>query len=244
MYYLYAIVDQPERRLPALNGLGEALISKVHYRDLAAVVSPLTTSEVPALETNVWRHESILESLMAERAVLPVRFGTVLASEHAAEIALREHYPGFLASLDLVRDRVEMSLRVLLPEEPAGMAVISETPSPGTGEGVGGGVSSGRAYMLARLEEERTLLATRAQAESQAAELHEPLAALAAQNTCEVLTTPRLLLTATYLVERAGVEAFRRELERLNAAYCHLGFLCTGPWPPYSFVSAALASGD
>jgi hypothetical protein len=97
--------------------------------------------------------------------------------------------------------------------------------------------------MLARLAEERALLATRAQAASQAAELHEPLAALAAQSTCKVLTTPRMLLTATYLVEHAGVEAFRRELERLHANSPHLGFLCTGPWPPYSFVSAALASG-
>jgi len=97
--------------------------------------------------------------------------------------------------------------------------------------------------MLARLAEERILQASRSRAEVSAAELHDPLARLAAQSTCQVLTTPRLLLTAAYLVATGDVEKFRQEIHRLTAVYSHLGFLCTGPWPPYSFVSAAVSSG-
>jgi hypothetical protein len=33
------------------------------------------------------------------------------------------------------------------------------------------------------------------------------------------------------------VEAFRAELTEVEAAHPELAFVCTGPWPPYSFAS-------
>ena len=75
-------------------------------------------------------------------------------------------------------------------------------------------------------------------------ELHTPLAQLAAESTRQVLVTPRLLLTAAYLVERDQVTAFQREVGGLSGAYPALRLLCTGPWPPYSFVTATVPSAD
>jgi hypothetical protein len=230
MLYLYAIIDQPLKRLPALSGLEQAAVTKVPYRDLAAVVSAVSAAEVPALEANVWLHELVVEELMADRAVLPVRFGTVLSSERAAQDVVREHYASFAADLDRVRGRVEMGVRVLRSDEPAPPPPSEARPAYATG----------RDYMLARMEEERGLRATREQAESLAAELHRPLARLATQTTQQVLSTPRLLLTAAYLLDRERVADFRQEVETLSAAYGSLCLLCTGPWPPYSFVSAVL----
>ena len=69
-------------------------------------------------------------------------------------------------------------------------------------------------------------------------ELHEPLARLSRDSTVNVGATPRLLLTAAYLVERGQLEAFRDELARLQERHPELGAVCTGPWPPYSFALA------
>jgi hypothetical protein len=99
----------------------------------------------------------------------------------------------------------------------------------------------GRAYLLARLEEERRVQAGRRQAETLAAELHAPLSRLATESTQQVLLTPRLLLTAAYLIERTRIEIFRAGVERLSAANPALHFLCTGPWPPYNFVTTTVA---
>jgi hypothetical protein len=230
MLYFYAIIDQPLERLPRLCGLEQAAVTKVPYRDLAAVVSAVSTAEVPALEANVWLHELVVEELMADRAVLPVRFGTVLSSERAAQAVVREHYASFTADLDRVRGRVEMGVRVLRSDEPAPSAPAEPRPACATG----------REYMRARAEQERGLRAAREQAEALAAVLHRPLARLATQTTQQVLSTPRLLLTAAYLLDRERVADFRQEVESLSAAYRALGVLCTGPWPPYSFVSAVL----
>lgn len=228
--YLYAITDQPELPVPAEPGLEGTSLFSVTHQDIAAVVSTLATAKVPPTEDNVWRHEAIVEALMADRAVLPVRFGTVLADEAAVHATLAVHYADFAASLDRVRGRVELSLRVLWNDD-----VLPPQPSPAGGGGCGKGC--GRTYLMARLEEERQRQAWRQRAEALAAELHTLLDRLAVESARQVLVTPRLLLTAAYLVERDQVAAFRREVEALSAAHPELRFLCTGPWPAYSFVS-------
>ncbi len=236
MIYLYAISDQPELPVPAEPGLEGTSVFTLTYRDIAAVVCPLTTADVSLTEANLWRHEAIVEALMADRAVLPVRFGTLLADEVAVQNVLAEHYADFVTSLERVRGRVELSLRVLweiadsewqMANSSQRSSAISHQPS----------ASSGRAYLMARLEEERQRQARRQQAEALAEELHAPLAQLAAESTQQVLITPRLLLTAAYLVERDQVAAFRREVEALSDAHPTLRLLCTGPWPAYNFVT-------
>jgi hypothetical protein len=235
--YLYAITDQPEVPVPAGPGLEGASPLSLAYRDITAVVSPLTTVEVPPTEDNLWRHEAVVEALMADRAVLPVRFGTVLSNEAAVQDVLAAHYADFVASLDRVRGRVELGLRVLWDDN-------APPPQPSPTCGGGSERGCGRAYLMARLEEEHQARAWRERAEALAEELHASLAQLAAESTQQALTTPRLLLTAAYLVERDRVTVFRQEVEALSTAYPAMRFLCTGPWPPYSFVTATVPASD
>jgi hypothetical protein len=236
--YLYAITNRTDLPVPTEAGLEGTSLFSLTYRDIAAVVSSLTIAEVPPTEDNLWRHEAIVEALMADRTVLPVRFGTVLADEAAIRAGFAAHYTDFVASLDRVRGRVELSLRVLWISDfrfsiadcrlPNHKSEIEDRKSK---------IASGRAYLMARLEEEHQRQVWRQRAEALAAELHTPLAQLATESTRQVLITPRLLLTAAYLMERDQVAAFRQEVEVLSAAYPALRFLCTGPWPPYNFVS-------
>ncbi len=238
-FYLYAITDRPESPLPVIppvdkesgNGLEDATTISLEYRAIAAVVSPIGVSEAPATEANLWRHEAVVEALMADRTVLPVRFGTILADETAVRSFLATHYAGFVAGLRRVRGRVELGLRVLCDETSFPQHRRPSAPVL---------KSSGREYLLARLAEEHRTQAQRQRAEALAAALHAPLARLAAENIQQVLVTPSLLLKAAYLLERDRVAAFRQETEALSAAYPALRFLCTGPWPPYNFVTTAI----
>jgi hypothetical protein len=53
----------------------------------------------------------------------------------------------------------------------------------------------------------------------------------------------RLVLSASYLVERARLTDYRRELGRLQAERTNLHFLSSGPWPPYTFANIDLEFG-
>jgi hypothetical protein len=230
MIYLYAIADRPELALPPISGLEGAPLVTLPCRDIVAVVSDLDAGSVQPTEAHLWQHEAVVEALMANRAVLPVRFGAQLADEATLQAALESHYAGLVADLARVRGRVELGLRVLWQNEVSSPAEKNEG-KPARGDGW--------AYMLARLAEDRQRQAQRSRAEALAADLHAPLAYCAADSTRQVLLTPRLLLTAAYLVDRDRQSAFRREVEALRQAHPDLDFLCTGPWPAYSFVTAS-----
>ncbi|MFH1905884.1 MAG: GvpL/GvpF family gas vesicle protein [Chloroflexota bacterium] len=230
-------LDRPEVPLPALPGLGEAPLLSLVYREIAAVASrlaaPDNASVPPATEANLWRHEAIVEALMGTRAVLPVSFGAVLADEAALQAILATRYTGFVTDLRRVSGRVELSVQVLLDDD------AGRPPPADCGNHTGGqpSVVSGHAYMLARLEAERQAQVRRQRAEALATDIHARLARLADESTHLILVTSHLLLKAAYLVPRERVTDFRQEVESLCLAYPRLRFLCTGPWPAYSFIT-------
>jgi hypothetical protein len=162
--------------------------------------------------TALWRHEEQLERLMAQRPLLPVRFGTRVADEAAAAAAVAGRGAELMARLERVRDAVELAVRVRFAEpepetEPATVA------------------TSGAEYLRARTARTHAADAIRA-----------ALEALARDSRERAGDEP---LRAAYLVERGAVEAFVARVRELQAEHPELAILCTGPWPPYSFAEAS-----
>jgi gas vesicle protein GvpL/GvpF len=83
---------------------------------------------------------------------------------------------------------------------------------------------TGREYLEAKLRDTRTL--------------HEPLASLAVAERHRSASGE--VLRAAYLIEEANLPPFRSAVERLQRDYPEVSILCTGPWPPYSFVGEGI----
>jgi hypothetical protein len=205
---LYAITDHPGPPLPRV-----AQLKLVPVDGLAAVCTPASDAEISP-ET-LWRHEEVVEALMADRDLLPVRYGTHLEDEAAVARAVEERLDELAAALDRVRRAVELSVRVVA-----------------TGTRTSGGAaeepSSGADYLRLRARAE-------ASHHRAATALDEPLSALA-RASVEGRPRPPELFRAAYLVERDSVERFAAEVARLQNLNTGLSILCTGPWPPYSFT--------
>lgn len=226
MVYVYSIIDEPAIPTPAILGLDGAALHTLEYRDIGAVLSLSPISKVSQTEANLWQHEAVVEALMTDHTVLPMRFGTILPDEAAVLAKLTTRYDEFIAGLNCVRGHVELALRVLWDEE------VPQTPNRRPTPVNAGG----RDYMLAQLEEQRESEKRSEGAKALAEDIHSSLARLSAESIRRTLVTSRLLLTAAYLVKREGVEAFRQEAEMLNLANPGVRLLCTGPWPPYNFA--------
>ena len=222
MIYLYAITDRPCASLDGLRGHEDAPVRLLAHDAIAAVYSSHDWLVLEPSEDALWRHEAVVEALTGEGAVLPLRFGAVVADEAALADELARRSAEFERSLERVRGRVELGLRVLWPEPPAA-AGVREARLAGDG--------AGRAYLLRRLEQERrnAELADR---------VHEPLARLAVASERRMRAAPRPLLSAAYLVERASVPRFQERVAQLRSEHAELTVACTGPWPPYSFAAS------
>ena len=197
MIELYAITDDPAPPDPPLQA--------IPCDGLTALCAPAEPRE--ATPEELWRHEAVVEGLMAGRDLLPVRFGTLIADEDAATRALSERRDELLASLDRVRGAVELAVRVQRRGD--------EEPGPSSG-------ASGRDYLEAKVRRSEA-----------ASALHDRLAAAAREG--KVQAGPELLRGA-YLVDRTEVDAFVSLVARLQREHDELDLLCTGPWPPYSFA--------
>jgi hypothetical protein len=196
---------------PGVSGIDGAPVRTELVDGLAALVSE--HDAVEASDEAVLAHARVVEAVAASNdAVLPARFGGLHQDVQALRQAVSARTE-LADALERVRGCVELGLRVFGDPTPTGPA------------------ASGAAYMRGRLEQRRLL-------QGLAHELHEPLAHLCRDSTVVVGATPRLLLTAAYLVERGQVEAFRAALETLETRHSDLGVVCTGPWPPYSFAIA------
>ncbi|MDB5066892.1 MAG: gas vesicle protein [Chloroflexi bacterium] len=213
MIWVYAVCEQPELRLPRVRGLAGAPLEGIALGPMLAVVSRhQRLPEGRSLDT-LWLHEGVVEALMAERAVLPMRFGTRLPDPDGVRAALAARRELLLDALDRVRGRVELAVRAIRPS--AGV-VADARPA------------SGVEYLRARLHSARS-----------GASLHEPLAALAVAAHRWPEHAPGEVLRASYLVDQPAVERFRLAIDRLQRQHPEAALLCTGPWPAYSFIEGA-----
>jgi gas vesicle protein GvpL/GvpF len=212
--YVYAIAEPRSVALePVERGLGDARLH-VHTGDgLAAVFSRHRTLRPEPTPDTLWQHEAVVERLMAHAAVLPLRFGTMLRGVEQLDAFLRDHRDDLAEGLDRVRGRVELGVRVL-GEPPR------ERPQ---------GAGSGREYLMARRDAHH-------RAERAAGEVHEPLAAVAREARLRTPGAPPTILAGAYLVDRDAVDTFKARVRALAAARRDVSVVCTGPWPPYSFV--------
>lgn len=213
MLYLYAFCP-PAAKVPAVRGIDDALVAAERFASVDAIVSTLDAASIAPTEQRVLAHASVVDELAAVNdAVVPARFGRGYADRDALDTAIRGREAALTAALVRVRGCVELGLRVLAP-------ATNHAPA-----------ATGREYMFTRLERTR-------QDEGAAADVHDPLSALAREATKSLRATPQLLLSAAYLVERDDLERFRDLLRSQEEAHPDLTFACTGPWPPYSFVTA------
>ncbi|HWH92401.1 MAG TPA: GvpL/GvpF family gas vesicle protein [Baekduia sp.] len=223
MIWVYAICERPEIPAPRRRGLAQAPLEGVRAGDLLAVITRHSHTPAEPAPDALWAHERVVERLMADRAVLPMRFGTTMPDTEALTAAIVRRHAELLQRLAAVRGRVELGVRAIVTDNgdpAAGMppAAPADARRP-----------NGREYLMGKLEEERRI-------DHAAAALHEPLARLAVDSRRQP-GAPGEVLRAAYLVERADVGRFLSRVESLQRAQSVTSVLCTGPWPPYSFVA-------
>ncbi|MCL5996292.1 MAG: GvpL/GvpF family gas vesicle protein [Chloroflexi bacterium] len=245
MIYIYGIAENGGALPAGVTGIDDAPPYLLDDADISAIVSTVPSQRIPLSESNMWRHEKLIECCMDGRAVLPACYGTVLDDAPAVLAVLATNHADFASNLKCVRGKVELSVRVLWEDASAAVATQTLSATPETLSATPENVADdktrhGLAYMMARLQTDREQRARRQRGQIYVDQIDATLAKIAVLHTQKTFVTPGLLLTAAYLVEREHLAHFRAALETLAATQPNLRFLCTGPWPPYSFVTVKI----
>jgi Gas vesicle synthesis protein GvpL/GvpF len=214
--YAYGICE-PGVAAAALcrRGLGGATLRALDRAGLAAVYSRHRSLRPRPIPELVLEHERVVEGIMARGAVLPLRFGTELASEQQLAAVLAERHDELLRSLDRVRGKAEIGIRMIATRSASGDPAIDP---------------SGRDYLLARVQEHR-------RSQQAIDEVHAGLAALSRASRIRQPPRPASRFAAAYLVDAERVAEFRRQADRLAQRQAGMQLIVTGPWPPYTFAA-------
>lgn len=245
--YLYAIVTGVHPLEAALTGLADAAVTLLPYRDLAAAVSAVAP-EGPSTGSGGVRpepeqllcHERVVEALMDQRSTLPVRFGTVLDADNLLA-TLAERHATFAADLVRLAGQVEMGMRVLWDPEvirrnlpvppPAGLPELP-VPAANTSD-----ERPGTRYLLARSREVAAERQLREAAQALEAWCLARLRPLASDSTTRLLTTAAMPVSAAFLTPRSAIATLLAAATQMQRERPDLDLVCTGPWPPYHFVT-------
>jgi len=126
--YLYCVVKCGEERsfngVPAIGGCDDEIHSVV-FDDLACVVSDSPDMKYDSTRANMMAHETVIEQVMKESTVLPIRFGTVTRKDSGSPVEdirhklLESRFKEFLSLHGEMDNRVELGLKVLWRDEKA-----------------------------------------------------------------------------------------------------------------------------
>lgn len=257
--YVYCIINGDHVKVFGQTGIG-GLGSQVYTIpcwEISAVVSDVPLEPLELTSEHVLAHESVIEEVMAGHTVLPLRFGTVLASEARVRGVLEENYRSFKKNLARLNDKVELGLKVLWEEEEARKEVerASERVARFLQEmadraqelkrvqGTPGMRGKGY-YLRMKLEKDVTQLGSLLQEELQMArerealQIFSDLRKLAVDACLNDLLDRSMILNAAFLVSRGKCGGFSQRVEILQSANAERGMelVSSGPWPPYNFV--------
>ena len=216
--YLYGVCEEAAPA-PSGEGLDARPLRMVTCAGLGAIVSDAQEGAPVPTERGLWEHERVVEELMSLRNVLPARFGSVVQSDGDIRALLGGRSEELRNSLRCVAGAVELAVRATWSAETGG---LDETRSD---------EDTGTRYLARRLELRQRSSALRERIDGRLREL-------ARDSTLRVGASERTPMIGAYLVAGDCVAEFRARIDELDHEVEEVAILCTGPWPPYSFVAS------
>ena len=239
--YLYAIAACPEPRqfaARAIGGRGD-VVRTINYRRLAAVVSDSPDIEYENSRRNMMAHTLVLEEVMAQFNLLPVRFGTIAPGAGSVTTRLlAPRYEEFTGLLEQMRDRIELGLKAFWHEGAALAAAVRDNETVRRMRDALVGRSAEETYYeRIRLGEEiaKALAQKRTRDEEAILSRIKPLVHKTRTNK---IVGERMVVNAAFLVDRRNGPGVDDAVRKLDQEFSdRFMFKYVGPVPPYNFVN-------
>jgi len=227
--YVYGVVNGSS---PAAKGAGVATAAPVRMvagDGFAAVVSDVPADWRTGGRDDLQAHDRVLAALVAQHAVVPMRFGVVMESDDAVRERLLAGHAGELGALfERLDDRVQMSVKAYYVGEALLREVVRRYPQlKRDPESQPERIALGR-DVAAAVEEQRALDQDL---------LLTPLSEPADDVRVEPPAAERQALNLQLLVARPRRAQLDATVTRLATEYGdRFAFRYVGPLPPYSFT--------
>jgi hypothetical protein len=239
-YYLYGIIGTDEAKNFGTMGIGgrKDMVSTISYEDVSAIVSRTPVIRYDLSRENLLAHQRVIEEVMKEFTVLPVRFCTIAESAEDIRGVLRKRHSEFKGLLRDMDNKVELGVKVLWRDI---KAVFSEIGEEGNIKKLKEKIGL---MPLDRSQSERIALgkmvqkALEVKKEREAEGILDILRPLAVETKLNKVHGDSMVLNAAFLVDGGRVRDFDGKISELSAMKNgRMIFKYVGPVPPFNFVN-------
>ncbi len=244
---IYAILDSKQVQNSSSPGIGS--LSAVSGRELECVSSHTLTAIVSAhpdkklsnSRQEVLAYAGIVDKISEIYSILPMRYGSVVASSTDVTALLEKHAESFIKTLHKVMNKQEYSLRLFFSHQHQDYYVqdtsLDVTLMP---PDILSGDSENKNYLLKKYQQHR--------AEEKHERYIEKIQTAVARDLHKITdavdfkkrTTSGCIIDAVLLVDRRAKNQLLALVVDMQSVYPDHNVILTGPWPPYNFAHITL----
>jgi hypothetical protein len=235
-WYAYCITEQQafhgttraRRPFPIenLRGIGGAQVFGYPSGDFAVIVSEFVSGSLT--QQSVVEHAKVVGSCFEKTTVLPFRFGTVFENDEALRRAVRGNRKQFLASVDKLRGKAEMHLKLVVKEGTVREALNVELPQ-----------TTGGAYLTVLREKAYRQRERQTKARALSVQVHKLFHPLEEEISCRRSETG-MMLDIAHLIDHKSIEKYQNRFNSAASQLKGVELVISGPWPPYHFMPGKL----
>ena len=227
-----------------VGGRGDEVYT-IRFDNIAAVVSNSPIAKYSISRENMLAHEKAIEEVMKRYTVLPVRFCTIAEDEEKVRKILKKEYDKFKDLLDKIKDKKELGLKAIFKEEVIYKEILEkyediknlkEAIAPKPPE-----LTYYQRMEIGRMVE----AALEKEKEIYREDILETLSPLALEVKTNNTYGERMIINASFLVEKDREPEFDQKVDELGVKYGKkIKFKYVGTLPPFNFINLIINVGE
>ncbi|MEI7524207.1 MAG: GvpL/GvpF family gas vesicle protein [Mariniphaga sp.] len=243
--YIYGIIRNSEPLNYGPIGMGKRAdqVYSICYKGISAIVSNSPIIIYEARRVNMITHEKVLEEVMKQFTVLPVRFSTISEHDDDAGILriLEKDFQKFDEMLDKMEGKKELGLKILANEAAIYESIIEKYDEIRIMRGKLINLPADKTHYQRMKIGEMVAEALKKETDNFKTLILDVLNPLSADQKINDNYGEMMILNAAFLIKNSSEPAFDKAVNDLDAKFGHLmTFRYVGTLPPYNFVNLTI----
>jgi hypothetical protein len=242
--YIYCIIEGREGRNFGPIGIGGRgdVVSTIGYEDLSAVISNFPMGKYAVSKENLIAHEKVIEEVMKDYTVLPMRFCMVASSAEEVRGLLRKRYPELKGLLKDMDNKIELGvkgfwkdMKIIFQE------IVDENKKIRSFKERIAKKSFKESYAERINLGKMVKAALEAKKDEEGKRIIEVLKRISYDFRNNKTTGDEMLINNAFLIDKTREKEFDNQVKELGNKYGErIRFKYIGPTPPYNFVNLSL----
>jgi hypothetical protein len=243
--YIYGIVrnSRPIEFGPIGIGKRADMVYGINYKDISAIVSNSPIIQYEARRVNMTTHEKVLEEVMKQFTVLPVRFSTISERDDDSGIIsiLEKDYVKFDDLLTKMDGKKELGLKVLAQETEIYANILEKYDDISSLKAKLINLPIDKTHYQRMKIGEMVVEALKKETENYKNIILDALTPLTVESKINDNYGEMMILNAAFLIKSSSEPAFDKIVNDLDEKYGRfMTFKYVGTLPPYNFVNLVI----